>query len=62
MEHPPDSPGQRLLQLERLRTPGVALDDRPGLARSADGRLELFVRGTDGALYHQRETAVGTFT
>jgi hypothetical protein len=35
--------------------PGVTLDDRPGLAlaRSADGRLELFVRGTDNRLYHQ---------
>ena len=42
-------------------SPGVALDDRPGLARSADGRLELFIRGTDGHLYHQRETGVGTF-
>jgi hypothetical protein len=41
--------------------PGVALDDRPGLARSADGRLELFVRGTDNRLYHQWETGVGTF-
>lgn len=42
--------------------PGVALDDRPGLARSADGRLELFIRGTDGRLYHQWETGVGTFS
>jgi hypothetical protein len=42
-------------------SPGVALDDRPGLARSADGRLELFIRGTDGHLYHQWETGVGTF-
>ena len=41
--------------------PGVALDDRPGLARSADGRLELFVHGTDNKLYHQWETGVGTF-
>lgn len=42
-------------------SPGVALEDRPGLARSADGRLELFIRGTDGQLYHQWETSVGTF-
>jgi PASTA domain len=42
-------------------SPGVALEDRPGLARSADGRLELFVRGTDGQLYHQSEASVGTF-
>lgn len=41
--------------------PDVALDDRPGLARSADGRLELFATGVDGALYHQWETGVGTF-
>ena len=41
--------------------PGVALDDRPALTRSADGRLELFVRGQDNRLYHQWETAVGTF-
>jgi hypothetical protein len=42
--------------------PGVALEDRPALARSADGRLELFVRGQDSQLYHQWETAVGTFS
>jgi hypothetical protein len=42
--------------------PGVALTDRPALARSADGRLELFVRGQDSRLYHQWETAVGTFS
>jgi hypothetical protein len=42
--------------------PGVPLDDRPALARSADGRLELFIRGTDNQLYHQWETAVGTFS
>lgn len=42
--------------------PGVALTDRPALARSADGRLELFVLGQDGRLYHQWETAVGTFS
>jgi hypothetical protein len=42
--------------------PGVALVDRPALARSADGRLELFVRGQDNRLYHQWETTVGTFS
>jgi hypothetical protein len=42
--------------------PGVGLQDRPALARSADGRLELFVRGQDGLLYHQWQTAVGTFS
>jgi hypothetical protein len=42
--------------------PGVALVDRPALARSADGRLELFVCGQDNRLYHQWETAVGTFS
>jgi PASTA domain len=42
--------------------PGVGLEDRPALARSADGRLELFVRGQDSLLYHQWETAVGTFS
>lgn len=40
--------------------PGAALADRPALARNADGRLNLFMRGTDGALYQQWETAVGT--
>jgi hypothetical protein len=43
--------------------PGVGLEDRPALARSADGRLELFVRSQDdGQLHHQWETAVGTFS
>ena len=42
--------------------PGVAVEDPPALARSADGRLELFVRGQDSLLYHQWETAVGTFS
>ena len=42
--------------------PGVGLEDRPALAKSADGRLELFVRGQDLLLYHQWETAVGTFS
>jgi PASTA domain len=42
--------------------PGVGLEDRPALAKSADGRLELFVRGEDLLLYHQWETAVGTFS
>jgi hypothetical protein len=43
-------------------TPGVPLPGRPALGRSADGRLELFACGTDGELYHQWETSVGTFS
>jgi PASTA domain len=42
--------------------PGIAVEDTPALAKSADGRLELFVRGQDLLLYHQWETAVGTFS
>lgn len=30
----------------------------PTVARNADGRLEVFVRGTNGALYHQWEKSV----
>jgi hypothetical protein len=29
------------------------------VSRNADGRLEAFVRGTDGALWHTWQTAPG---
>jgi hypothetical protein len=38
--------------------PGVALTPSPAIGASADGRLELFVVGADGALYHIWQTAV----
>ena len=56
------SPDSGFSEWNDFGTPDVALEDRPALARSADGRLELFVTGSDGALYHQWETAVGTLT
>jgi hypothetical protein len=31
----------------------------PSIARNADGRLEAFARGTDGALYHTWQTTAG---
>jgi hypothetical protein len=37
--------------------PGVQLLGVPAVAPSADGRLELFVVGEDGAVYHQWQTA-----
>jgi hypothetical protein len=37
---------------------GGGLDDRPALAPSADGRLELFCRGKDNALWHRWQTQV----
>jgi hypothetical protein len=36
---------------------GVGFASAPALARSGDGRLELFVRGNDGALWHLWQTA-----
>jgi hypothetical protein len=39
--------------------PGVGFQDRPAVAASADGRLELFVRGNDNQLWHAWQTAVG---
>lgn len=56
------APGGAYSGLNAFGNPGVPLDDRPAVARSADGRLELFVRGQDNRLYHQWETAVGTFS
>lgn len=38
-------------------TPGVSLAGDPAVAAAADGRLELFVVGADGALYHKWQTA-----
>jgi hypothetical protein len=40
-------------------TPGVSLapGPRPAVAAAADGRLELFAVGADGALYHMWQTA-----
>jgi hypothetical protein len=40
--------------------PPAGLDDRPGLARSADGRIELFVRGRDNVLWHRWQLSVAT--
>jgi hypothetical protein len=40
-------------------TVAPGFDDRPGLARNADGRLELFARGRDGNLYRRSQTQVG---
>jgi len=37
--------------------PGLGVPTIPALAPSADGRLELFIQGTDGALWHQWQTA-----
>jgi hypothetical protein len=37
--------------------PAVALSSDPALGRNADGRLEFFVGGKDGALYHMSQTA-----
>lgn len=38
------------------------LPDSPVLAMAADGRLELFLSGPEGAVYHARQTATGTGT
>lgn len=38
--------------------PGTTLVGSPAIAASADGRLELFAVGADGALYHIWQTAV----
>ena len=35
-----------------LGNPGPGLDDRPAVGFSADGRLEMFVRGRDNAVWH----------
>jgi hypothetical protein len=37
------------------QTRGGGLSEKPAVARNGDGRLEVFVRGTDNALYHQWE-------
>ena len=42
-----------------LGTAGGGLEDRPAVGFSADGRLELFVRGNDNALWHIWQLAVG---
>ncbi|HEX2568768.1 MAG TPA: GH25 family lysozyme [Polyangia bacterium] len=38
---------------------GGVIQSAPAPGRNADGRLEVFGRGTDGALYHNYETSVG---
>lgn len=38
--------------------PGPGLPNTPGLAASADGRQELFMTGTEGAVYHLWQTRV----
>ncbi len=38
---------------------GGAVTSNITAARNADGRLELFARGTDSALYHASQTAPG---
>jgi hypothetical protein len=40
-------------------TPTNGAGDEPMLGRNADGRLEAFVRGTNGRIYHQWQPAPG---
>lgn len=40
------------------RNPEATFDDRPRHARSVDGRPDLFARGTDNGVNHQREADV----
>jgi repeat uncharacterized protein DUF346 len=39
--------------------PAAGAAGRPVAARNADGRLEVFVRGADGKLYHRWQQAPG---
>jgi hypothetical protein len=41
----------------REAPPAVGLVGSPAVAAGAEGRLELFVAGTDGALWHTWQTA-----
>jgi RHS repeat-associated protein len=39
--------------------PGSAITSDPAVGINADGRLEVFARGTDGTLWHNRQTTPG---
>jgi hypothetical protein len=41
---------------------GGGFEDRPAVARNADGRLELFAKGTDGVLWRRRQLQVSPTT
>ena len=54
MAHLADRAEQRLV---RLGVPRRRHHHRPICGRNADGRLEVFARGTDNALWHIWQTA-----
>ena len=41
---------------------GIKSNTSPAVARNSDGRLEVFVVGTNNALYHKWQTAAGSST